>query len=125
MNMGPPGEFGTRTVRGEVLAGGGEGDAVLQSSLADGSEASALRGGSHAREKQRRENRAATTADHPDVSRVLARFRRSTRMPMKERSNLLRQSADALSRSATPMRTMRESLAAVTEAPRSWLESER
>ena len=46
----------------------------------------------------------------PEVRRVFARLRRSTRMPMKARSNLLRQAAEACSRSATLMRTMRESL---------------
>jgi hypothetical protein len=54
-----------------------------------------------------------------EVRRVLARFRRSTRMPMKARSNLLRQATVACSRSAMRTRTMRESLAALTVAPRS------
>src|SRR5688572_25121953 len=55
---------------------------------------------------------------HPEVSLVLARLRRSTSMPMNARSNLLRQSAEARSRSATPMRTMREGLLAVRSEER-------
>ena len=62
---------------------------------------------------------------HPDVRRVLARLRRSTRMPMKARSNLLRQAMLACSRSATRMRRMRDGPAAVTVAPRSGLAAER
>src|SRR4051812_12865240 len=63
--------------------------------------------------------------DQPEVSRVLARFRRSTRMPMKARSNLLRHETLACSRSATRMRRMRESAPAATVAPRVWPLSER
>src|SRR5436309_1267169 len=61
----------------------------------------------------------------PDVRRVLARFRRSTRMPMKARSNLLRQETLACSRSATRICRMRESAPAATVAPRVWPLSER
>ena len=57
---------------------------------------------------------------HPEVRRVFARLSRSTRMPMKARSNLLRQETLACSRSATRTRRMRDSAPAVTVAPRWW-----
>src|SRR5205814_1801120 len=63
--------------------------------------------------------------NQPEVRRVLARFRRSTRMPMKARSNLLRQETLACSRSATRICRMRESAPAATVAPRVWPLSER
>src|SRR4051812_23716809 len=50
----------------------------------------------------------------PEVRRVFARFRRSTRMPMKARSNLLRHEMLACSRSATRMRSTRDSAPAAT-----------
>jgi hypothetical protein len=62
---------------------------------------------------------------HPEVRRVLARLRRSTRMPMNARSNLLRQETLACSRSATRMRRTREGAAAVTVALRCWSLTER
>src|SRR5205814_9526974 len=61
----------------------------------------------------------------PEVRRVLARFSRSTRMPMNARSNLLRHERLACSRSASRMRRTREGTAALTVAPRSALEAER
>ena len=61
----------------------------------------------------------------PDVRRVFARLRRSTRMPMKARSKLLRQATVAFSRSAMRMRTTCESFAVLTVAPRSRRSSER
>ena len=60
-----------------------------------------------------------------EVRRVFARLSRSMRMLMKARSKRLRQSAEARSRSSTRMRRMRASLAAVTLAPRAWLETDR
>jgi len=64
-------------------------------------------------------------ADQPEVRRVFARLRRSTRMPMKARSNLLRQETLACSRSATRTRSRRDPAPAVTVAPRCWPLSER
>src|SRR5581483_1022740 len=55
---------------------------------------------------------------HPEVSRVFARFSRSSRMAMKARSNLLRHETLACSRSATRMRSRRDAAAAVTVALR-------
>src|SRR2546425_601949 len=63
--------------------------------------------------------------DQPEVRRVFAKLRRSTRMPMKARSNLLRQETLACSRSATRTRSRRDSAPAVTVAPRCWPLSER
>src|SRR5258706_3505786 len=80
----------------------------------DAAPAYRLRGG----DAPRREN-------YPPVRRGVARVRRSTRMPMKARSNLLRQEMLACSRSATRMRRMRDSAPAATVAPRCWPVSER
>jgi len=70
-------------------------------------------------------DRLAILELQPEVRRVLARLRRSTRMPMKARSNLLRQEMLACSSAPTRMRRMRESALAVTVAPRSGLPRER
>src|SRR5256885_370258 len=63
------------------------------------------------RKKSARSRSSCT--DYPEVRRVFARLRRSTRMPRKARSNLARQLIVACSRSATRMRMMRELVAAV------------